>query len=80
MSDCFDHEADAWDDLERRGFDDFDDQGGYGIPVLASGSKPITCNRCGQKGLRWYKTPQGWRTANATTLHVCDPIKVKGLK
>ena len=49
MSDCFDHAADAWDDLLfGRSADEWED----GIPF---GPSLKTCTHCGTKELHWQK-------------------------
>jgi hypothetical protein len=46
VSDCFDHEGDAWCSLE-----DFYNGGG----PHPNWPRLVTCNRCGAKGLVWGK-------------------------
>lgn len=59
MSDTFDHEGDAWDSLM------WDDTPTNWAP------KPKTCKHCGERGLYWKQTPQGWRLAKKGEVHNC---------
>lgn len=53
MSDCFDHEADAWDSL-LFGSDE-PDEGGYSYYRR----KDIKCNKCNSKNVYWVMLSSG---------------------
>jgi hypothetical protein len=67
MSDIFNHESDAWDSLL------------FGDEPVNFYPKPITCRRCGERGLSWKKLDEGWRLHKydkdqiKLVLHVCNP-------
>jgi hypothetical protein len=71
----------AWEaEIEDFGGPDGDGDGPFiGNPFRRRrGSQPKTCNRCGQTGLFWHETPDGWRLHEVhleedPTLHVCPP-------
>ena len=75
MSDCFDHEADAYDSL-LNGADEEPD--GYWSGSLYRSMRPTakTCNRCGAARLHWVKTKDGYRLFGADNKrHVCKPAE-----
>jgi hypothetical protein len=80
VSDCFDHEADAWDDLMcGRSADGQDERPLYssypGCENSTNFHKPkkVTCQYCGKKKLRWVNTSAGWRlmSKKKKKLHIC---------
>lgn len=88
MSDCFDHEADAWESLDRsldEGFSPF--RRGYSInsfsprdPNTRPKQKKVTCAFCGKKKLRWrFLLAYGsWRlVAKKGKQHVCQQYLIK---
>lgn len=74
MSDCFNHEADAWDDLmfgRGNGEEDFfRSRPRRGISTSSPSSE--TCKFCGIKNLKWVKTKTGWRLYDGGLIHSCD--------
>lgn len=76
MSDCFDHEAEAWDDRDLR-----EEAGDYEpyerVPRLSKYDfyqehKMITCKKCGIKNLHWGITTAGWRLYDGNgVMHSC---------
>lgn len=86
MSDCFNHEADAWDDLL---FGRSDDDEGYYLPEQQQeGTVPrvfnytyyhyttkknkVTCKFCGKRKLHWTHISEGWRLfTKKGKLHKC---------
>jgi len=76
MSDCFDHEADAWDSLEFGREDEPDACGGDWY-----GPRRVTCRYCDEEGFVWTKTEHGWRLFKKGEIHSCSAFHVlKGLK
>lgn len=51
MSDCFNHEADAWDSLN----DESDDR------AYSTSPKPTTCKYCNTTGVQWIDLNGKWR-------------------
>ena len=86
MSDTFDHEMDAWDQLiemEMNGQLDEDPFSRSGFP----GKGPKTCQYCGRQGLHWKHIPElesrycsGWKLHTPKgKLHICyHKINLKG--
>jgi len=76
MSDCFDHEGDAWDSLFEYGFYSDDVCSPYGKSVNPK------CNRCGSTDVYWSQNEDGdWRLyedgkriqpGNRKMLHSCS--------
>lgn len=64
MSDCFDHEADAWDSLIAD-----EDNRSYSVRP-----KPTQCKYCKATFVTWGKQDGKWRLFNKFpyTLHTCD--------
>ena len=61
MSDCHDHDIIPWGNHQW---------GGSGTGVAK------TCRYCGEKGLQWDKTPDGWRLFDSkAVIHSCYGIK-----
>ena len=61
MSDCFDHESDAY---ERMLNGEGDEPDGYlwsSSPRRTLRASVKTCTNCGVGGLHWQSTRQGWR-------------------
>lgn len=70
MSDIFDHEADALEQL----LDGYDDEGGGYGPL------PKRCRRCGEYDLHWQWHNGGWRLFDSHyQVHVCGSIAAKSL-
>lgn len=44
---------------------------GIAQAVARTPQKTVTCRHCGTTGLRWAKTPKGWRTADNKGVHQC---------
>lgn len=68
MSDCFDHAADAYDDLffgqtSQEGYRSY----GTGSPLGR------TCKYCGTPDLHWYQVDGRWRLHSKGKVHVCLP-------
>ena len=62
MSDCFDHEADAWDSYDR--------EYNEGYPSLEYKPKRNSCKYCGTTGLEWRELSDlGWRLCDTKTGH-----------
>ena len=67
MSDCFDHAADAYNDLcfgqtYQEGFGS-----GYGEPLGK------TCKFCGMKNLHWHTVAGKWKLCIRGEPHKCNP-------
>jgi hypothetical protein len=65
MSDCFDHAADAYDDLcfgqtSQEGF-----SVGYGTPLGK------TCKFCGMQNLHWHTVSEKWKLCVNGEPHKC---------
>lgn len=66
MSDTFDHEGNALDDLLFwRGDEDYD---GYPSPAR---SRVVTCRYCGKKGLKWKNEAGRWLLFEGGWRHTC---------
>ena len=64
MSDTWNHEADAWDSLN----DDDDDEAEWGGRQPRA---PVTCRRCGARGLTWLMKDGAWRLFSDAGMHAC---------
>lgn len=79
MSDCFDHESDAWDSR----IDGLDSEEPYissyynyyhNSASHKKKSKKVKCKLCGKKKLHWTKTENGWRLKTKKgKIHSCLP-------
>lgn len=80
MSDCFDHESDAYESLLNGGDEEPD---GYCSGSLYIPLRPTTktCNNCGVGGLHWKRTVYGWKLYDADSKrHMCGHKKDKPVK
>ena len=70
MSDCFDHAADAYDDLC------FGRTSDEGIGHNRYGGEPLgkTCKFCGTPYLHWHQVNGKWRLCKKGKPHDCNPI------
>lgn len=70
MSDCFDHAADAYDDLcfGRTSMGDGKSPSGY-----SNAPRTTFCKYCGAWGLRWGNHTGKWKLYSGDQLHVCKP-------
>jgi hypothetical protein len=82
MSDCFDHAADAYDDLC---FGRTSDEGTRGDPYRSSKSdynggpaRYKTCKYCGATGLRWKQIEGLWKLCVGGIPHQCKPKYTTG--
>ena len=70
MSDCFDHEADAWHDClfgaTAQGYAPSSRCGDRGGHV----SRPY-CRRCGCADVWWHDTAKGWLLMEGAKAHSC---------
>lgn len=72
MSDCFDHEFDAFSDLLDG---QTADEGRQYSRYSGTSNNGKTCNYCGQHGLKWLSIGGKWRLYDKTEQHICSEYK-----
>ncbi len=75
MSDCFDHAADAYDDLC---FGRTADEGySYRIRTRQAESIGTTCRFCGTPYLRWRQVSGRWALYDGSKAHSCEALPAR---
>ena len=78
MSDCFNHEADAWDSLLNNCVGEEEPYVHSYLPhnyFTLYKRKKVKCKHCGKKKLHWVKLDTGWRLhTKKGKLHNCKRL------